>query len=114
MIRVIPGARRAWRTLDPITWEIGKKGSGLWVTVPAGFEFESSVPRLCWWFFPPDDPRFLKAAAVHDWLLEASYAAAFAAGEWHSAAKSSGAPPVRRYLAFLAVAAWTVATKTAG
>lgn len=95
------GGARRHVTMSPIVWEIGKKGSGWVLCIPAGFEFESSVPRWLWWLFSPDDPHFLKSAAIHDWLLENGFRRAMADAEWHDAARSEGAPILRRELAFL-------------
>jgi len=105
---MIRGGPREFLTAAPIHWEIGRKRSGLWVTVPKGFAFESSVPRLLRWFLSPDDPDFLLAAAVHDYLLERGFARAFAAGEWHAAALKAGAPRWKAGLAFVCVAVWAV------
>lgn len=46
----------------------GDRGSGIVVTVPAGFATNlASVPRLLRWLFPPDGP-WLAAAVLHDFL----------------------------------------------
>lgn len=88
-------------TTAPILWDIGKKGSGWVLCIPAGFEFESSVPRALWWLFSPDDPDFLKSACIHDWLLENGFCRAMADAEWLDAARSVGAPVARREIAYL-------------
>jgi hypothetical protein len=54
------------------------------------------------------DPRFLTAALVHDFLLEEGYGRAQAAAEWRDAALFGGAPKAKTNLAFVAVAAWAV------
>lgn len=77
--------------------------------IPPGFEFESSVP---WWgklFINPDDPRFLLAAAVHDFMLESGiYGRPQAAAEWYDAALAGGAPILKAKIAFVCVAFWAV------
>ena len=73
------------------------------MTVPQGREFESSVPRWLWWAFSPDDPFFLKAACIHDTLLEDGYRQAFADSQWFEAAMSEHAPPLRTWLAYCAM-----------
>lgn len=88
-------------TTAPILWAIGKKNSGWVLCIPAGFAFESSVPRWLWWAFSPDDPAFLKAACVHDRLLLEGYRRAFADSQWLDAARSEHAPVWRREVAFL-------------
>lgn len=58
-----------FKTTRELVYEIGLKGSGLKVTVPAGFETDlASVPRFLWSIFPPHDPHYAAAAVVHDYL----------------------------------------------
>lgn len=97
-----------YRLKNPLVWEIGARGSGWLLFIPAGFVFESSVPRLLRWIVDPHDRRFLAAAAVHDHLLETGYRKAFAAGEWHDAAKAMNAPTWLRIPALFGVVLWTV------
>lgn len=109
------GGSRGYVTTQKVDWWIGKKGSGWLFTVPAGREFESSVPTLKWrgsplkrfqpfhWVFSPDDPFFLKSAAIHDMLLEEGYRVAFADSQWFEAALSVHAPQGRTWLAFIAM-----------
>lgn len=117
---------RSWRrvaggyyilTAD-LMWEIGKAGSGLWVIIPAGFVFDSSVPRLLRWLVPQSHEPWLLAAAVHDYLLDAGFDRAFAAGEWCRAARAKaaslakdGRPDWRSALivpAYFGIGLWTV------
>jgi hypothetical protein len=84
-------------------WAIGAPGSGWVLVVPAGREFESSVPRLLHWALSPHDPRFLKAAAVHDTLLERGHRRAFADSQWYEAALFDGAPRWKARAAYLAM-----------
>lgn len=93
------GGTRGYVTTRPLEWWIGKKESGWLLTVPAGREFESSVPRILWWLFSPDDPFFLKSACIHDMLLEEGYRHAFADSQWFEAALSEHAPTLRAWLA---------------
>ena len=99
------GGSRGYVTTRNLDWWIGKKDSGWLLTVPAGREFESSVPRVLHWVFSPDDPFFLKAAAIHDMLLEEGYRTAFADSQWFEAALSVHAPKVRTRLAYSAMRA---------
>lgn len=103
-----PGGSRGYVTIRETRWEIGKRGSGWVLVIPAGKEFESSVPTLTWrlpwlqrwlswfqpfhWWLSPDDPDFLWPANVHDALLEAGYRREFADSQWLEAAMSQGAP----------------------
>lgn len=56
-------------TTKQVSWEIGKKGSGLWLRVSKGYKFDVSIPKVLQWLLSPHDERFLKAAALHDWAL---------------------------------------------
>lgn len=94
------GGKRGYVTVQPIEWWIGKKESGWKFTVPVGREFESSVPRLLTWLFSPDDPFFLKSAAIHDALLEDGFRQAFADSQWFEAALSEHAPGLRTWVAY--------------
>lgn len=88
----IKGGSRGYITTQRIDWDIGLPNSGWTMTIEAGREFESSVPRWLWWAWSPDDPRFLKSALVHDALLERGYKPAFADSQWIEAALSEHAP----------------------
>jgi len=107
------GARDYTTTMD-MHWDIGKRGSGWVLRIPAGREFESSVPRCLCWVFSPDDPHFLKAALIHDTLLERGYRHAFADSQWFEAALSEHAPIMRAWAAYTAMrlrrfAIWSLA-----
>lgn len=103
------GSVRRWKTTAAVTWHLGRAQSGLIVTIPQGREFESSVPWWARWIVDPDDPRFLIAALVHDFLLEAGvYGRAQAAAEWLDGALAGGAPETRAKLCYVAVAIWAV------
>ena len=99
------GGARGYVTTQPIEWWIGKKESGWKLTVPVGREFESSVPRFLTWVFSPDDPFFLKSAAIHDTLLEEGFRQAFADSQWFEAALSEHAPGLRTWVAYSAMRA---------
>ena len=122
------GGSRGWVTTVDLVWSTGGKFSGNSRTIEAGFEFESSVPRLdyrwpwlrSWlgWFQPfewlvdPDDPSLLLSACVHDYFLEeARFEVLSAAAEWHSAAKKSKVPKFKRIGMFLAVCLYTLRAK---
>lgn len=106
----VRGRTRRWRTTRGVVWHVGRKASGHVVTIPPGREFESSVP----WFVPrfildQDDPRFLLAALIHDYLLEAGvYGRPQAAAEWYDGALAGGAPRWQARMFYLAVAFWAV------
>lgn len=103
------GVSRRWQTTQDVVWEVGRKGSGDFVVVPAGFEFENSVPLLFRWFIQQDDPKFLFPALIHDYMLESGiYGAAQAAAEWFDACRKAKAPMWKAKPAFVAIAAWAV------
>ena len=88
------GGSRGYVVIRPIHWRIGGKKSAHMEVIPAGFEFESSVPQGLKWFLSPDDPLFLLSAAVHDWFLEheLQYDYDFCDSQWLAAARKSKAP----------------------
>lgn len=99
------GGPRGYVTTRAVFWSIGKEASGWMLIVPAGRAFESSVPHWLAWLFSPDDPFFLKSAAIHDTLLEEGFRQAFADSQWFEAALSEQAPPLRAHLAYTAMRA---------
>ncbi|MEM9795138.1 MAG: DUF1353 domain-containing protein [Pseudomonadota bacterium] len=101
----LPGNR--FRIVRPIKWEVGRKGSDLWVIVPIGTVFDVSVPVWLRWAFDPRDARYLKAAALHDWTLEEGWDGVTAAGLFAEALKADGVGFARRLAMVLAVIVWT-------
>lgn len=96
---------------DNVAWEIGAKGSGWVLTVPAGFVFDSSVPWFLRWLVSPHHEPWLLAAAVHDRLLSLGHDKAFAAGEWLRAVRANAARDNKAWLAlpaYYGVVIWTV------
>lgn len=104
----VRGTSRRWRATGSLEWAIGGKHVEHVVTLPAGQEFESSVPWWGRWFINRDDPRFLLAARVHDYLLEHGYGRPQAAAEWYDGTRTSRAPLWKSKIAYIAVAAWAV------
>lgn len=95
---------RDYVTVRDLHWPIGVKGSAWIFTIEAGKQFESSVPR--WvpvWIFDRHDPCFLKAAVIHDSLLEAGYNVTFADSQWLDAAKSGHAPRYRLRMGYAGI-----------
>lgn len=74
----------------PLMWEVGRKGSGLWFTVPIGAPFDMSIPIYLWWLFDRHDPRFLKAAALHDHALATKWDRVSSAALFADALKADG------------------------
>ena len=102
------GSKRAYKVDAGFAWEIGKKNSGWFLRIPAGTEFESSVPRFFHWFLSPDDQRFLKAACVHDTLLEKGYTRAFADSQWFEVNMSEHTPRIKTLLAYLGMVLYRI------
>lgn len=100
----LPGPR--FEVRHPVIWEIGRKGSGLWVTVPPGYVFDVSVPPPLRWLFDPADPRYLKAACLHDWLLDDGWYRVTAAGVFGAALRADGVGFWRRVAMVVAVVLW--------
>ena len=94
---------RKYVTLVPLRWEIGAEGSDLWLTVPAGFVFDVSIPRGLGWLADPDDRRYLAAAALHDWCLLDGWDRWAAGSVFRAALEADGVSRTRR-------AAMTLAT----
>lgn len=91
-------------TILPVTWEVGKVGSSLFYNVPTGFPFNVSIPWLFKWLFDPCDPRFLKAACLHDHMLENGWDRTTAAGVFNDALMAEGVSRLERWAMFTAVA----------
>jgi hypothetical protein len=101
-VRHVAGARYA--LTNELIWDVGMKGSGLTYSISAGYEFDVSIPKILQRVFSPHDRRFLKAAALHDHMLEAGWSRAESAAVFHEALKADGVPRWRRMVMFLAVA----------
>ena len=95
-----------FRVVLPVRWEVGRIGSGLWVTVPAGYVFDVSIPRWARRIFDPTDTRYLKAACLHDWLLEDGWYRATAAGVFGAALRADGMGFLSRLVMVTAVVVW--------
>ena len=96
----VKGGSREYVVVRSFGWWIGMKDSGWMLEIPVGKEFESSVPWWLKWVFSPDDPFFLKAAAIHDALLEMGTRNLFADSQWIEAAMSDHAPALRTWFAY--------------
>lgn len=94
------GGSRGYITVEPVTWHLMWKGSPFILEIEAGREFESSVPFSLRWLWSPDDPFFLKAALIHDVLLEKGSRGFEADSQWRAAALSDDAPALKTGLAY--------------
>ena len=90
----------------PISFDLGLKNSGFTYVVPKGFLFEVSVPKGLRWVLSPHNPKYLKAAAIHDHMLESGWDRPTAGGVFQAALKVSGVGSARRLAMFFAVTLW--------
>lgn len=97
-----------WQVTEPLRWEIGKIGSGLFIEIPANFITDlATIPRWVRWLFNPYDPQTAKAACVHDYLLSLKYGQQMAVGEFYAALKADDYPLWKRKLYYWAVT-WAI------
>ncbi|MFI4966713.1 MAG: DUF1353 domain-containing protein [Caulobacterales bacterium] len=74
--------RSQWSLTAPLTYDVGREGSGETITVPVGATTDlASVPRFAWSLLPPDGP-WTKAAVVHDFLYRTRGTGVFAGRCW--------------------------------
>ncbi|MFV1620458.1 DUF1353 domain-containing protein [Phaeobacter sp. JH20_26] len=93
-----------YHTTKAISWEIGAKGSGLFLYVPEGFPFDVSIPRWVGWIFDRHNPRYLKAAALHDYAIHVlGWGRVSAAAPFSEALRADGVGRIRRLAMVLAV-----------
>jgi len=86
---------------EPLTWEIGRKGSGFKLELEKGYKFNLSVPWFLSWLLSPHNKKVLLAAAVHDKLTELDYDIAFSSAEFRRAAIARGYNPVGAWALFI-------------
>lgn len=107
----VAGTKIDYQLTEPLEWTVGGKFAPHPVTIPAGFQFNSSVPWWLWWLLSPHRPDLLLAACVHDYVLEMGHARLQAAGEWLDGARAAHAPKWVANAAGSAVALWAIWTK---
>ncbi len=95
-----------YRTRSPIIWAVGFKESNWRVIVPASFEFDVSVPFWLRCLFNPHEPRYFKAAALHDWLLKKGWDRMVTGAVFHDALRADGVSKWRALAMWLAVSLW--------
>jgi len=91
------------RVTKPLSWWVGSPITGALYVVPVGAQFDVSVPRGLRWICNPLDPRYFKAAALHDHFLSIGWDRFTAGAQFHQALKADGVPKLRRALMALAV-----------
>lgn len=90
--------------LESITWDIGFKGNSNKENVPVGYVFDVSIPFIMRWLFDRHNPRYFKAAAIHDYLIDIGYDRVSAAGAFNHGLKAAKVPYITRFVMTLAVA----------
>lgn len=102
----------AYMLMQPLRWEIGYKGSGLWIEIPSGFISDlTSIPRIAWSLFNGYAPETAKAGAVHDFMRPTRtdlvaqerppWDIQVAAGEFYHCLKADGVPRWKRKWLYL-------------
>ena len=94
-----------YRLNEEIVWEIGKKG-GPSYTVPVGFEFDVSIPKVFRWIIDPNRVEFFKAAALHDHMLTNGWDRLTAGACFHEALRAEDVSLPTRLVMWLAVSLW--------
>ncbi len=105
IVRVTRKEKRPFRLERAFSYEVGTKGSGRRITVPAGFETDfASVPVGFRWLVPLVG-RHGKAAVLHDWLYASGYLPRrrMADAVFFEAMGVLGVRPWRKWLVWLAV-----------
>ena len=88
----------------PLVWDIGKYGSGVSVPpIPTEFRHDVSVPWFLTFIFNRHDPRFQRAARLHDWLLTQEWSAWTSSAIFYDALKADGTKSWERWSMALAV-----------
>jgi len=60
-IIITPMENHRYRTVTDITYKD--------IRVPAGYETDgASIPRILWWFIPPNESTIMPAVIVHDYM----------------------------------------------
>lgn len=105
--RFIPvGGSCRFTASQALTWDIGFLGSGVSISVPPNFVHDVSVPAVFTPIFPRTDPRFQRAARLHDWLCILGWSAWSATAVFYDALAADGVPPLKRWAMALAVLGW--------
>jgi hypothetical protein len=105
--------QRTWVTHRDFAYEIGSKGSGLRIVVPAGTDTDlATVPRLLWPLIPPHDPQYAAAFVLHDYLCRwHGFSRVMADAILYEALRVLGASVLTATIAYWAVAAWRIARR---
>jgi hypothetical protein len=102
--------QRTWITSRAFSYEIGTKGSGLTITVPAGTDTDlATVPRFLWPIVPPHDPQFAAAFVLHDYLCRwHGFSRVMSDAILYEALRVLGASIFTATLTYWAVSVWRI------
>lgn len=83
---------KKWKLVAPLYWDLLHKGSGLTITVPTGYESDlATVPPVARILIDTTDPALIKAAILHDFLLDdLTNSRLEAAAVFHDALRAGG------------------------
>lgn len=96
-----------YKTTKSLEWELGSKGSGLWIRVPVGFIFDVSIPKPLRWLLSPHNPKLLKAACLHDYTLHVlGWKRVAAASTFSEALRADNVNSLLRLMMVYAVIGW--------
>ncbi|MCW4114728.1 DUF1353 domain-containing protein [Aurantimonas sp. MSK8Z-1] len=105
---LIPGPD-GWTATVALAFELGEKGSGLWLVAPA--DYVSDGPSIPWWargWINPDDPRLQKAARLHDVAIERGWTAWSSTAVLYDAMRADGVSAPKRWAMAIAVLVFQV------
>lgn len=106
MSHFIPQEGIKYKVEKPLAWEVGAPNTlGCIVRVPAGFRFEVSIPWMFRWLMSPHDPRYLRAACFHDFLLSVGWSRPTAGGVFEEVLEEDGVGKWERRIMWRAVVA---------
>lgn len=105
----VPHTRKRYAYRDPFTWEVGRKGSSLAITIGNinDYDFDVSVPLLLEPIQSPHETPVVIASGVHDWLLENDYDKAFASSEFRRVLRAFGIGSQRAWALYFATLFFT-------
>ena len=93
-----------YRLTQPFEYHVGAIGSGIVISVPAGFVTDlATIPNLLWVVFPPDG-AYAKAAVIHDFMYQdGRYSRAWADEIFNEAMRVIGVGHITRFVIYSAV-----------
>ncbi len=93
-----------WCLVSPLTWELGKPGSGFVLTIEEGFVSDLvTIPFWLHWLIDPNDPATARASIIHDALLAQGFEQRVSAGEFYRVLVDDGYPLWRARMFYAAV-----------